>query len=101
MLRRSGVVSQWEIHCVSRTCRSGCRLRHSVSWRRYRAVFSQPMECGSTPLTDEDAAYVPAAQITDAPFLALAHTFPQPSCIVRVESPEGLTGLMQRALAAH
>ena len=58
------------------------------------------LNAGSAPLTDEEAAYVPAAQIADAPFLALAHTFFQPSWIVRAESPEGLTGRMQRALAA-
>jgi predicted permease len=58
------------------------------------------LNAGSAPLTDEEAAYLPAAQITDAPFLALAHTFFQPSWIVRAESPEGLTGRMQRALAA-
>jgi len=58
------------------------------------------LNAGSAPLTDEEAVYVPAAQITDAPFLALAHTFFQPSWIVRAESPSGLTGRMQRALAA-
>jgi predicted permease len=58
------------------------------------------LNAGSAPLTDEEAAYVPAAQITDAPFLALAHTFFQPSWMVRAESPEGLSGRMQRALAA-
>ena len=57
------------------------------------------LNAGSAPLTDEEAAYVPAAQITDAPFLALAHSFFQPSWIVRAESPEGLTGRMQRALS--
>jgi len=58
------------------------------------------LNAGSAPLTSEEAAYVSAAQITDAPFLALAHTFFQPSWIVRAESPEGLTARMQRALAA-
>jgi macrolide transport system ATP-binding/permease protein len=59
------------------------------------------LNAGSAPLTDEEAAYVPAAQITDAAFLALAHTFFQPSWIVRAdESPEALTGRMQRGLAA-
>jgi hypothetical protein len=58
------------------------------------------LNAGSAPLTDEEAAYVPAAQITDAPFLALAHTFFQPSWIVRAGSPGGLTERMQRALAA-
>jgi predicted permease len=58
------------------------------------------LNAGSEPLTDEEAAYIPAAQITDAAFLALAHTFFQPSWVVRAESPEGLTGRMQRALAA-
>ncbi len=58
------------------------------------------LNAGSAPLTSEEAVYVSAAQITDAPFLALAHTFFQPSWIVRVEPPEGLTGRMQRALAA-
>jgi predicted permease len=58
------------------------------------------LNAGSAPLTSEEAVYVPAAQITDARFLALAHTFFQPSWIVRAESPEGLTGRMQRALSA-
>ena len=58
------------------------------------------LNAGSAPLTDEEAAYLPAAQITDAPFLALAHTFLQPSWIVRAESPEGLTGRIEGALAA-
>ena len=58
------------------------------------------LNAGSAPLTSEEAVYVSAAQITDGPFLALAHTFFQPSWIVRAESPEGLTGRMQRALAA-
>jgi macrolide transport system ATP-binding/permease protein len=58
------------------------------------------LNAGSAPLTSEEAIYVPAAQITDAPFLALAHTFFQPSWIVRAESPQGFIGRMQRALAA-
>ena len=58
------------------------------------------LNAGSAPLTEEEAAYVAAAQFADAPFLSLAHTFFQPSWIVRTESPEGLTGRLQRALAA-
>jgi predicted permease len=58
------------------------------------------LNAGSAPLTSEEAIYVAAAQIKDAPFLALAHTFFQPSWIVRAESPEGITGRMQRALGA-
>ncbi len=58
------------------------------------------LNAGSAPLTSEEAAYVAAAQITDAPFLALAHAFRQPSWIVRADSQAGLAGRMQRALAA-
>jgi len=57
------------------------------------------LHAGSAPLTSEETIYVPAAQM-DAQFLALVHSFFQPSWIVRTSSPvEGLTGQMQRALA--
>jgi predicted permease len=58
------------------------------------------LNAGSAPLTDEEAVYVPAAQIKDGRFLALAHQFFQPSWMARAGSTEGLTGRMQRALAA-
>jgi predicted permease len=58
------------------------------------------LNAGSAPITSEEAIYISAAQIIDAPFLALAHTFFQPSWIVRAESSTGgLTGPMQQALA--
>jgi hypothetical protein len=45
--------------------------------------------------------YRPAAQIDDAAFLATVHVWVQPSWIVRTAGPiDGLTGQMQRALAA-
>jgi predicted permease len=53
------------------------------------------------PLSNEQAFYVPAAQVTDGRELALAHGFFQPSWIVRTAHPvEGLNAQMQRALAA-
>jgi predicted permease len=53
------------------------------------------------PLTSEQTIYVPAAQIADAKSLAVAHSWFQPSWIVRTAAPiQGLTGLMQRALAS-
>jgi predicted permease len=59
------------------------------------------LNAGTEPLTREEAAYIAAAQFKDAGFLTLAHTFFQPSWIVRAESSrESLTGPMQRALAA-
>jgi len=55
---------------------------------------------GSAPLTSEEAIYVPAAQVPDK-FLAVAHSFFQPSWIVRTAGPvEGLTGEMQRRMAS-
>jgi predicted permease len=55
----------------------------------------------SAPLSHEQAFYVPATQINDGGFLALAHGFYQPSWIVRTARPvEGLNAQMQRALAA-
>ena len=53
------------------------------------------------PLTSEETIYLPAAQVDDAKFLSLAHTFFQPSWIVRTGGPvQGLTGQMQHALAS-
>jgi predicted permease len=52
------------------------------------------------PLSAEQTIYIPAAQINDAKFLSLVHTWDQPSWVVRITRPvEGLTGQMQRALA--
>jgi predicted permease len=52
------------------------------------------------PLTAVETIYTPAAQIDDSKFLAITHTWFQPSWIVRIKRPvEGLTGQMQRALA--
>ena len=57
------------------------------------------LHAGSAPLTSEETIYVPAAQM-DAEFLALVHSFFQPSWIVRTSGPvEGLTAQMQCALA--
>ena len=53
------------------------------------------------PLTSEETVYIPAAQILDGKFLSLLHTWFQPSWIVRTARPDqGLTALMQRALAS-
>ncbi|HVI76775.1 MAG TPA: ABC transporter permease, partial [Candidatus Acidoferrum sp.] len=55
---------------------------------------------GSAPLTDEEAIYVPAAQLGDSKILAITHVWYQPSWIVRSgHSPERLIPQMQRALA--
>jgi predicted permease len=57
------------------------------------------LHAGSAPLTSEETIYVPAAQM-DTQFLALVHSFFQPSWIVRTSGPvEGLTAQMQRAMA--
>jgi hypothetical protein len=58
------------------------------------------LNAGSAPLTSEETIYIPAAQFVDARFLSLAHTWFQPSWIVRSTGRmEGLTAQMQRALA--
>jgi predicted permease len=52
------------------------------------------------PLMSEETIYVPAAQLTPQ-YLQLLHIWFQPSWIVRSAAPvEGLTALMQRALAS-
>jgi ABC-type antimicrobial peptide transport system permease subunit len=52
------------------------------------------------PLMTEETMYIPAAQM-NAQLLPLVHTWFQPSWIVRSAAPvEGLTALMQRALAS-
>jgi macrolide transport system ATP-binding/permease protein len=59
------------------------------------------VSAGLGPLTREPEVYRPAAQIDDATFLATVHVWVQPSWIVRTARPiDGLTGQMQRALAA-
>ena len=56
---------------------------------------------GSAPLTDEEAIYLPAAQLTDAKALSILHIWFQPSWIVRSARPvEALIPQMQRALAS-
>ena len=60
---------------------------------------------GSSPLTSEEAIYLPAAQITDRNVLSVVHAWYQPSWIVRtarpVEGPvQNLTAQMQSALAS-
>jgi len=55
------------------------------------------LNAGAAPLTSEEAIYLPAAQIVDAQYLALVHTWFQPSWIVRTAGPfDGVTGQMQR-----
>ncbi|HWY71197.1 MAG TPA: ADOP family duplicated permease [Terriglobales bacterium] len=55
---------------------------------------------GSAPLTDEEAIYVPAAQISDSKMLSITHAWFQPSWIVRSpQSAERVIPQMQRALA--
>ncbi len=52
------------------------------------------------PLTGEEMIYIPAAQV-DPQLVSMAHTWFQPSWIVRTAGPvEGLTPQMQRALAS-
>jgi predicted permease len=52
------------------------------------------------PLAAVETIYTPAAQFNDGKRLAIAHTWFQPSWIVRTTRPvEGLTEQMQRALA--
>lgn len=52
------------------------------------------------PLMSEQTMYIPAAQV-EAHALSLVHVWFQPDWIVRTSGPvEGLTGQMQRALAA-
>jgi predicted permease len=52
------------------------------------------------PLATEETIYVPASQMKGQ-LLSMAHTFFQPSWVVRTGRPiEGLTGQMQRALAS-
>ncbi len=59
------------------------------------------LNAGAAPLTSEETIYLPAAQVVDARFLSLVHTFFQPSWMVRTAGPlEGLTAQMQRALAS-
>ena len=54
----------------------------------------------TAPLAAVETIYTPAAQIEDRRYLSNAHTWFQPSWIVRIARPvEGLTGQMQRALA--
>jgi len=58
------------------------------------------LNAGAEPLTKEEMIYLPAAQMLDARFLSVLHTWFQPSWIVRTGAPvEGLTGQMQRVLA--
>ncbi len=53
------------------------------------------------PLQTEETVYVPAAQMTQPAYLAVIHTWFQPSWIVRTAGPiAGLTAQMQRALAS-
>jgi len=59
------------------------------------------LNAGTAPLTSEETIYLQAAQFVDPKFLSIAHTWFQPSWIVRSAGPvEGLTGQMQRALAS-
>jgi macrolide transport system ATP-binding/permease protein len=52
------------------------------------------------PLMSEQAMYIPAAQV-NAQFLSLVHVWIQPDWVVRTAGPvQGLTALMQRALAS-
>ncbi len=55
----------------------------------------------SGPLTDQETIYLPYAQLENAAMMAMMHTWFQPSWIVRTVKPvDGLTALMQRALAS-
>ena len=53
------------------------------------------------PLQTEETMYVPAAQMVQPQYLALIHTWIEPSWIVRTARPvRGLTEQMQRAMAS-
>jgi predicted permease len=55
----------------------------------------------AAPLADQETIYVPYVQVDDAKLLSMAHTWIQPSWIVRAAHPgEDLTAQMQRALAS-
>ncbi len=57
------------------------------------------LNADAAPLTKEEIVYLPAAQIVDARFLSLIHSFFQPSWIIRAAGPvEGLAGQMQNVL---
>jgi len=59
------------------------------------------LNAGSAPLTDEEAIYLPAAQLSDAKMLAVTHLWYQPSWILRSAQPaQALIPKMQRALTS-
>lgn len=62
-------------------------------------VLTSKLNEDSAPLTDEETIYLPAAQ-TGSKFLAILHTWFQPSWIVRASRVEGLNAQMQQSLAA-
>jgi predicted permease len=63
-------------------------------------VVKTPGIDSAAPLTTEPTIYVPATQV-DSEFFAMVHTWFQPSWIVRTRGPVGgITGAMQKALAA-
>jgi predicted permease len=67
-------------------------------------VADTPLSSGLNPvapLQGEETVYIPAAQLTSGPMLALLHTWFQPSWVVRTAAPvSGLTEQMQHALSS-
>jgi predicted permease len=62
-------------------------------------VAKKPGEEGNEPMGTERVYYIPADQASQE-MVNLAHVWFQPSLIVRMKQPiEGITGLMQKALA--
>jgi predicted permease len=62
-------------------------------------VAKKPGEEGNEPVGTERVYYIPADQASQ-PMVNLAHVWFQPSWIVRMTQPlDGITGLMQKALA--
>lgn len=80
---------------VGRTLDNGMRIVGVVGDVQLSSGLDQ-----IAPLQSEETMYFPAAQM-DGQGLALAHTWFQPSWIVRTAHPiDGLTGQMQRALTS-
>jgi putative ABC transport system permease protein len=59
------------------------------------------LNADAAPLTYEETLYLPAAQIVEPKFLAILHTWFQPSWILRTAKPmEGLNSEMQRGMGS-
>jgi predicted permease len=83
----------------------GHTIRGELATTRIVGVVADtPISSGLNPvapLMSEETIYVPAAQMTSGPALALVHTWFQPSWVVRTAGPvSGLTEQMQHALSS-